>query len=253
MSDELKNRNMLITILKFFLSLRTALWLLMALLCLLLYGSVIMPMNEEFQALRTVPLFQWMEENPFSMTWWLWAAIGLLSLLTANTLLCSIDSVKKKKSARQWMLVLSPQIVHIGFLFILLAHLLSGYSSFRGTAVVYENSGLNLPNGNDVLFKKIDVYMDPRGYMKDWSAEVEYFKSGTSVGTDSIKPNSPSFLDGLGIYIKDIQLQPYPVAMIEVSKDPGAIWALVGGVLFMAGMVTLLFLKIKKEETIGER
>jgi len=194
-----------------------------------------------------------MEGTPFSMTWWLWAAIGLISLLTTNTLLCSIDSIMKKKSARQWMLVLSPQIVHIGFLFILLAHLLSGYSSFRGTAVVYENSGLNLPNGNDVLFKRIAVDMDPRGYMKDWSAEIEYFKSGRFMGTDSIKPNSPSFLDGLGIYIKDIQLQPYPVAMIEVSKDPGAIWALVGGVLFMTGMITLLFFKIKKEEAKGER
>jgi cytochrome c biogenesis protein ResB len=36
--------------------------------------------------------------------------------------------------------------------------------------------------------------------------------------------------------------------MIEVSKEPGAPWALVGGILFMLGMVTLLFLKIRQEE-----
>ena len=228
-----------------------AIWLLIALLCLLLYGSLIMPVNKEFQSLESLPLFQWMTQNPGSITWWLWAALGVISLLSANTLLCSIESVVKKKSARQWLLVLSPQVVHIGFLFILLAHLLSGYGSFRGTAVVYENSGLRLPNGNDVLLRKIDIETDQMGYMKDWSADIEYFKEGRSLGTDRISPNSPSFQDSFGIYIKNVRLQPYPVALIEVSKEPGAVWALIGGILFMAGMITLLLLKIKKEEAKG--
>ena len=248
MSNDLRNTGMPGKILTFFLSLRTAIWLLMALLCLLLYGSFVMPVSEEFKALQTLPLFQWMSENSTSVTWWLWAAIAVVSLLTANTLLCSIESVLKKKSARQLMLVISPQVVHIGFLFILLAHLLSGYSSFRGTAVVYENQDLRLPNGNNVLFRKINVDMDPRGYIKDWTTDVEYFKEGTSMGTDRIGPNSPSFEDGLGIYIKNVQFQPFPVAMVEVSREPGAVWALIGGLLFMAGMTALLLLKIKKEE-----
>jgi hypothetical protein len=210
---------MLIKILKFFLSLRTALWLLMALLCLLFYGAVVMPANEEFQSLHAEPLFHWMIKSSPGITWWLWTAIGVLSLLTANTLLCSIESVVKKKSARHWILVLSPQVAHIGFLFILLAHLVSGYGSFKGTAVVYENAGVRLPNGNDVLFRKIYVDMDPMGYLKDWSADVEYFKHGVSLGGDRIRPNSPSFRDGLGIFIKNIRFQPYPVATIEVSRN----------------------------------
>jgi hypothetical protein len=238
---------MLIKILKFFLSLRTTIWLLLALLCLLFYGAVVMPMREEFQALHTVQLFQWMSENSPGITWWLWASIGVISLLTANTFLCSIESVVKKKSARQWLLVISPQVVHIGFLFILLAHFLSGYSSFRGTAVVYENSGLRLPNNNDVLFKRITADTDPMGYIKDWSADIEYFKDGRFLKADRIRPNSPSFQDGLGIFIKTVQFQPYPAAMIEVSKEPGALWALIGGILFMLGMITLLLLKIRKE------
>ena len=182
MSNELRNTGILSKILNFFLSLRTAIWLLMALLCLLLYGSFVMPVNEEFQALQTLPLFQWMAENSSHITWWLWAAIIVISLLTANTLLCSLESVLKKKSARQWLLVISPQVVHIGFLFILLAHLLSGYGSFRGTAVVYENQGLRLPNGNDVLFRKINVDMDQTGYIKDWNSDVEYFRESRSWG-----------------------------------------------------------------------
>ena len=89
------------------------------------------------------------------------------------------------------------------------------------------------------------------GYIKDWSAVVEYFKEGRSLRSDRIRPNSPSFQDGLGIYIKDVQLQPYPAAMIEVSREPGAIWALIGGLLFMAGMIMLLLFKVKKEEAKG--
>jgi hypothetical protein len=248
MSKHLRNTGILRNILTLLFSLRTAIWLLMTLLCLLFYGSVVMPSNEEFQSLRAIALFQWMAGNSFSITWWLWGAIGVVSLLTANTILCSVESIMKKRSARQWMLVVSPQVAHIGFLFILLAHLLSGYSSFRGTAVVYENSGLRLPNGNDLVFRKIDVDMDPVGYIKDWSAAVEYFKEGRSLGSDMIRPNSPSFREGLGIYVKDVQRRPYPAAMIEVSRDPGAVFALVGGLLFMTGMIMLLLLKIKKEE-----
>lgn len=243
--------NILKKIVKFAMSLRTAIWLLMALLCLLFYGAFVMPVYEEFQSLHSVPLFQWLAGNSYSITWWLWAAIGVISLLTANTILCSIESVLKKKSARQWLLVISPQVVHIGFLFMLLAHLLSGYASFRGTAVVYENAGLSLPNGNSVLFRKIDADMDPRGYMRDWSADIEYYKDGRLLKADRIKPNSPSLQDDFGVYIKNVQFQPYPVAMIEVSKEPGAVWALIGGILFMAGMLTLLLFKIRKEEAKG--
>ncbi len=248
MNSEMKKRSLLKKFLTLFLSLRTAIWLLLTLICLLFYGAVIMPVREEFQALHTVRLFQWVAENPPGITWWLWASLGVISLLTANTLLCSIESIMKKKSARQWLLILSPQVVHIGFLFILLAHLLSGYGSFRGTAVVYENAGLTLPNNNDVVFKSIHVDTDPMGYSKDWSADIEYFKDGRSLKADRIRPNRPSFQDGLGIFIKTVQFRPYPVAVIEVSREPGAVWALIGGILFMAGMITLLLFKIRKEE-----
>lgn len=240
--------------LKFFFSLRLAIWLLLALLCLFFYGAVVMPLREEFQALHVLPLFRWMMDNPGSITWWLWASVGVISLLTANTLFCSIESLIKKKSVRQWMLIISPQIVHIGFLFILLAHLLSGYGSFKGTAAVPENTGIRLPGGEEVLVRKIHADADPRGYLRDWSADIEYFSEGRSVKTARIRPNSPSVRHGLGIYIKTVQFRPYPVAVLEASREPGAAWALIGGMLFMAGMTTLLLFKVKREgEQQGSR
>jgi cytochrome c biogenesis protein ResB len=251
MHDELKDSNKLTKIREFFLSLRTTIGLLVALLCLLLYGSFVMPVKAEFQSLSALPLFQWMAENSPGITWWLWAIIGVILILTANTLLCSLEAVLKKKGVRHWVFLISPQIVHIGFLLILLAHLLSAYNGFRGTAVVYENAGIRLPNGTDVLFRKISADVDPAGYVKDWSADIEYFQEGRLLMHDRIRPNSPSFEKGLGIYIKNVQVRPYPAAMIEVSREPGAAWALGGSMLFIAGMIMLLLFKIKREGARG--
>jgi len=38
-----------------------------------------------------------MQEMPVSISWWLWAAIAILSLLTANTVVCSIESIVRKR------------------------------------------------------------------------------------------------------------------------------------------------------------
>jgi cytochrome c biogenesis protein ResB len=235
-------------VIDFFFSLRTAIWLLFSLVILLLFGSIMMPLKEEFQTMSMVPLFQWMTANPLWITWWLWAAVGVLSLLTANTLLCSIESVLKKKGAKHWLLVLSPQIIHAGFLFILLAHLLSSYGSFKGMTFVSQGSILQLPNGLTVLFKDVNANVDQAGYIEDWSADVRYFRGGAEIARDVIRPNEPSFEGGLGIYIKTVRMEPFPTAMIEVSREPGAPWALAGGIMFIVGMATLLTLKIRIEE-----
>jgi len=242
-------------ILEFFISLRTAIWLLTALICLLLYGSFVMPAHEEFLALHTAALFDWMQEMPVSITWWLWAAIAVLSLLTANTVVCSIESIVRKREARQWLLIVSPQIMHIGFLLILLAHLLSSYGSFKAVTFAYRDSVFALPNNLEVRFSQVNAAVDASGYVTDWSADIEYFKEGRPVARDRILPNSPSFRGGIGIYIKTVKVSPFPVAMIEVSREPGAPWALAGGALFMTGMIMLLGLKINREdeEAAGER
>ncbi|MBI5847061.1 MAG: cytochrome c biogenesis protein ResB [Nitrospirae bacterium] len=239
------------TILGFFISLRTAIWLLIGLICLLLFGSLVMPNHEEFLALHTVALFDWMQEMPMSIAWWLWACLAVLSLLTANTLVCSVESLARKRESRQWLLIISPQVMHIGFLFILLAHLLSSYGSFKGITYAYQGSVFQLPNNLEVRFNKVNADVDAAGYVKDWSADIEYFKDGKTLSHDRILPNSPSFKEGLGIYIKTMKVAPFPVAMIEVSREPGAPWALVGGIFFMAGMVTLLFLKIRQEDPMN--
>ncbi|MDO9287220.1 MAG: cytochrome c biogenesis protein ResB [Thermodesulfovibrionales bacterium] len=234
-------------LLDFFLSLRTAIWLMLALVLMLLFGSVIMPGRPEFSSMNSMPLFDWLTENNIGITWWLYGAIGLLSLLTANTLLCSVESLLKKRQHRTWLLIISPQIIHIGFLFILLAHFLSSAGSFKSNAVAYEGSAFLLPNNLTVKVNDINININPSGYISDWTVNIEYFSGSEKIKEDSLSPNSPSFYKGLGIYLKDIQPYPIKAVLLEVSKEPGAVWALVGGILFMLGTITLLILKIKRE------
>lgn len=237
----------------FFLSLKTTLWMFIALLGLFLYGAVIMPAREEFQGLFVQSLFAWMNEQSFAVSWWLWGAIVVLALLTVNTIICSIDALVKRKSARQWLLVISPQVVHIGFLFILLAHLLSSHGSYTARAYAYNNTVLTLPSGVDVLVKQLRVDVDPAGYVRDWAADIQYFEKGQHLTDDRITPNSPSFLRGFGMYIKTVRAAPFPIAVIEISREPGAWSALLGGIFFTAGMMTLLLLKIRREDALTKR
>jgi hypothetical protein len=51
---------------------------------------------------------------------------------------------------------------------------------------------------------------------------------------------------GVGIYLKSLNYERGSAAIIHVAKDPGAIWALAGSILFMLGTITLLIVKWKR-------
>lgn len=242
--------NILKKILAFFLSLRTAIWVLVALLVFLLLGSFIMPRSAEFQSINDRPLFSWLRESSPGATWWLWGSIALLALLTANTLLCSAESLLRKKQARQWLLIISPQVIHIGFLFILLAHLISSAGSFRGLALAGEGSAFMLPTKSDEIalrVRGISFELGPRGYMTDWGADIEYLSGDRVIKEARLAPNRPSFYAGLGIYLKEVRPYPVKACLLEVSREPGGVWAFAGAMLFVMGTATLVILKIRGE------
>lgn len=228
-------------------SLRVSICLLSCTLLLLFAGALVMPVREEFRTIHSAPLFQWILNQPLSITWWLWGTFPVIVLLTINTISCSIESLVKKSSLGQWLLKVSPQIIHLGFLFILLAHLMSSMSGFKGMAVAGQGTSLSLPNGATLLVKGIAISVDPQGYIRDWAVDVEYTSEGTSLAQARLMPNRPSFHGGIGVYVKDIQAFPERAVLLEISREPGAPWALAGGILFMAGTLTLLVLKMRRE------
>lgn len=239
---------MLKRILDFFLSLKTSIWILWVLIAFLFAGAFIMPAKKEFQTINSVPLFQWMVEQPLTITWWLWGSIGVLILLTLNTLFCSIESLIKKRKATQWLLLISPQIIHIGFLFILLAHLFSSLTGFKTYVAADEGALLKMPNGALIAIKNINISIDRMGYITDWAVDVEYQKDSILIKSGKIIANKPFLNDGFGVYVKDLQAYPFKAVLLEISKEPGAMWALIGGILFMVGTIVLISLRMKQSQ-----
>lgn len=228
-------------------SLSLSVWVLAALIPFCLAGAFIMPAHEEFQAMQSMPLLDWIKMQPLKITWWLWGIMALLGILTVNTLFCSVDSVIKKRKATQWLLLISPQVIHIGFIFILLAHLMSSIGGFQAFTMAGERNVLELPDGTALEISAIRADVSPEGYVADWSVDVRYISGGLVTDEESIRPNSPSIHGGYLINVKNIQAYPSKAVLLQLSREPGAIWALIGGILFMAGTLALIWLKMRKE------
>jgi len=229
------------------LSLKTSIWLLCLLAAMLFAGAFIMPAEVAFQSVHSMPLLKWMEQQPLKVTWWLWGSVILLCALAANTLFCTVDSLIRKRRVTQWLLLISPQIIHAGFLFMLLAHLLSSLGGFKSFEVAMEGRRISMPDNSELEIRQIHLSVDPYGHLIDWRVDVGYLINGEMVGEDLLRPNKPIFRNGVGFYVKDLRALPYKMILIEVSREPGAVWALAGGILFMTGILTLIVLRMKRE------
>jgi cytochrome c biogenesis protein ResB len=235
---------------KFFLSLKTTVWTLLGLVIIFFIGSYMMPVHREvFSSMNDGLLFDWVESaalRNLRQTWWFFAALAGLILLTINTIVCSLAAVREKWSRADFLLRISPQIIHLGFLFILLAHLLGAGWGYRLSGMMPEGGFARLPEDRALSLQRVVVQTDPAGYMQDWSAQVALYENNEVVKRGTLGPNKPLFYKGVGVYLKSISFEQGPAALLMINKDPGAILALIGSVLFMLGSITLLALKWKK-------
>ena len=234
----------------FFLSLKTTVWTLAGLICLFLFGSYMMPMHRDvFAPMNDNILLTWVNHtvpNSLRYTWWFFAAVAALALLTVNTVVCSMQAVKGQWNRSDFFLRISPQVVHIGFLLILIAHLLSAIWGYRLSGVMPEGAYAPLPDDKALRLEHIYVQTDAQGMLQDWTAQVSLYENNKIVKSGTLGPNTPLFYEGVGIYLKSLSFDGGPAAIMLIVSDFGAIWALLGGVLFMLGSLTLLVLKWRK-------
>ncbi len=128
----------------------------------------------------------------------------------------------------------------------LFAHLLSAIGASQKLVVAIEGSQLKISEDNTVMkIKDINIRLDYYGYISDWEVDIEYMTDSKTFQKDTIKPNNPSIQMGFNINVKDLRPYPREAVLIQINKEPGAFWALVGGILFMIGILTLILLKIK--------
>lgn len=223
-------------------SLTLGLWLLGGVMLLLAIGSFL---QGEGSSINEVALYDWLREVPVRESWWLWAAIAILAVLALNTLLCSLDSLRLKWQKGSFLVRIAPQAMHLGFLFIVIAHLQSAYGGFKQVMPLREGSTIDFPDGHQVQITAINATYGKMGMPTAMSARLRYPENSSS-GEATISPNHPLFYKGFGIYLKDVALEPVPGALVEVHKEPGAGMALAGGAIFTVANLVLLARKREK-------
>ncbi len=229
-----------------FRSLRMANILLFILMGTMVIGAIVMPLFPSYRRINTTSLFSWLSVTPLRETWWLYIAILIVALLVINTIFCTVEALIKKDRNRRWPLVISPQLIHLGFAFIMLAHLLSSYMAMQGFVMLNEGGGIRFSNGDTLYLKRIE-YQLQRGYITDMKAEIAYSDNRGITKRLISAPNRPAFIRGTGVYLKDVEVMPARRALLQISYDPGARWALVGGIFFIIGTTLLVILKIRQE------
>jgi hypothetical protein len=222
---------------------------LLALVCIAMAaGSFGLP-SDVAAALNSMPLFEWLREFSPATTWWLWLTIVLLALLALNTLCCSADTLLHRFSRNTILAWLPPQLIHAGFLLIVLAHLQSSLWGFKGSIEIPEGAGFQLPDGMEVQVAKVGAIFSPMGGDMPLGYQALLITKETAgQGGVTITPNHPWFSNGYGVYIKHAEPGRPPVALLEVHREPGAAMAMAGATLFTIGNLLLLYTRSRARE-----
>ncbi len=220
---------------------------LLALVCICMAAGSFSLSGEYAAAINGMPLLAWLREVPLSVSWWLWVTLVLLALLALNTVLCSSETLWSRWGKGGIAPLLAPQLIHAGFLLIVLAHLLSAMGSSLHAVEVGEMSLAALPDGSRFGVASISVTTTPEGMPLGFSSQLvpDLNRPAERV---VISPNHPWFSNGFGVYIKQADAYPFKRALLEIHHEPGAAMALAGALLFTIGNVLLVGIRSRRPE-----
>lgn len=235
-------------VIRFFLSLRTAIVFFTAFMAIAVAGSSSLVKNLAFfSGIDDTPLFQWlMESDAFRAAWWIYAMIFVISLLAVNTVFCTADALLKKAGLKKLLLKLSPEIIHIGVLLIMLGHLLTASMGFKADMVINKGESRAVAGSAAIIVNDVRLKTDAEGYAQDWEADLQWSDAGGQSVPQILRPVHPLYFGQFGVYIKAVTLEPEPSVQVRVCRDLGAPWALAGGIVLSLGCVTLLMLRLRR-------
>lgn len=228
------------------ISVELCLWLLSLVCVCMALGSFALS-GEYAAAINSMPLFEWLLTVPVRISWWLWITLVILALLAINTSFCSLETLWSRWGKGALAVLLAPQLMHAGFLLIVVAHLLSATGSSLNSVEVGEMNLAALPDGTKFGVASISVNVSPQGMPIGFSSVLVPDISRPAERV-VISPNNPWFFNGFGVYIKQAEAYPVKRALLEVHHEPGAAMALAGSLLFVAGNILLLIFRSKSRE-----
>ena len=236
-------------IIRFFLSLKTAVVFFAVFMAIAIAGSLSLVKNLAFfSGIDDTPLFRWlMEAHAFRQAWWIYAMILVIGLLAVNTLFCTADALLKKTGLKYLVRKLSPELIHVGVLLVMLGHLLTASVGFKADMVIKKGESKAVTGSAAISVNDVRLRTDAEGYARDWEADLQWSDSRGQSIQKVLRPVRPLYFGQFGIYIKAVSLQPEPSVQVRVCRDLGAPWALGGGVLLSIGCIAVLILKLQRE------
>lgn len=232
------------SVIRFFLSIKTAFGFFLVLSVICFYGSLSLPGNLAFfSGIDDTPLFRWLgEAKGFTTTWWIWLFIAVLAVLALNTMVCTVEALLFRLNRRALIVKLSPQVMHVGVLFIMLGHLLTASLGVKLDIDLAQGETKRVEGNASVTLENVSVTEDENGYVIDWEAKLRWLKDGKGTGIMSLRPSRPLYVGGYGLYSKSVLVDKEgSSALIRVSRDPGALWALLGGLMLCVGGGSFLY------------
>lgn len=200
----------------------------------------------EQSGINDMALLAWLRLAPLRFSWWLWIVLALLVVLTINTIVCSFETIRSRYANRSLLRLLAPQLMHAGFLLIVLAHLLSASGSSKEGGRVVEGMTVTLPDNSQLQFTSISGEVGSYGMPTAYQSSIIHTVNNRRQSA-TISPNHPYFYNGYGLYLKQVEFSPRPSAVVELHREPGASAALAGALIFTAGNLMLLFLRRGQE------
>lgn len=228
---------------RFFLSLNTTVSVFLVFIALAFIGSLSLVRNLAFfSGVDDVPLFRWLATSGDpGRTWWIYSMIGTLGVLAVNTMFCTVEGVMKRLDGNNLLEKLSPQIMHIGVLLIMLGHLLTATVGFKTDVNIVRGDKKQISGDIAVSVGDITVRTDANGYYTDWEARVVWFEDGQKKYEGNLRPVHPLYFGHYGLYTNAVTMEPQKSVHVRVCRDPGALWALLGGVIFSLGGIGFIY------------
>ena len=232
------------TLINFFLSIKTAFGFFLFFIAVMLYGSLSLPNNLAFfSGIDDARLFQWLAEaKDYGTTWWIYAMILGFGLFALNTIICTADVLLFRLGRRALIAKLSPQVMHLGVLFAMLGHLLTASLGVKLDVDLRTGEQKAVSRTAAIALEDVRVQEDGNGYTVEWEAKVRWVENGKTSEARSLRPVHPVYFGIYGLYSKSVNVdKDGSSALVRVSRDPGAPWALLGGILLSLGGFGFLY------------
>ncbi len=233
--------------LKFFLSIKTSLWLTGISIVVFLAGSFLIPQNLAlFSEINDIPLLKWLSDNSqhAGQVFWIYILIGLMLLLWLNTIVCSVDAVIKRTSWKSFIRVLSPQVLHFAILFVLLGYFVSAASGYKKDVSMNMTDPQKI-EGFDLKVNNMEFFKNPGENSRRWRVFLNIDGS-----EHVLELGRPAFHNGVGFFAKSAQ-QRKMKAIIGLVYDPGVIWQLIGAVTFIIGASGVFYIRLSEKQLSG--